>query len=185
LKRKNRIVVQKLLFIFLVTLSCQIYAQKTEKIDVPKRVVYKYCKPKIYEDTKKVVITELSDQREYLLVDKILFVGPVLWTRFGKIDEFAKIEGGNMTLLVDNKQLLGKMTQNLDDSKKIWDKVREEVKGEEFKLRKATYAELDYYWTVISWDIEEPLIIIETSKHRYILNINAKTMKLLWLDEAP
>jgi hypothetical protein len=176
---------QKLLLVFLVTLNCHTYAQKTEKIDIPKRVVYNYCKPKIYEEAKEIVTKELSDQLEYSLVERILMVGPVLWTRYSKVDEFSKIEGGNMTLLVDKKQLAGKMTQDIEDSKKIWNKIREEVNGEEFKLRKATYAELDYYWTVISWDIEEPLIIIETSKHRYILNLNPKTMKLLWLDEAP
>lgn len=176
---------RKLLVVFLATLNCIAYAQKIEKIDVPKRVVYNYCKPKIYEAAKEIVTRELSNQFEYSLVDRILMVGPVLWTRFGKIEEFSKIEGGDMTLLVDKKQLTGKMTQEIEDSKKIWNKVRGEVNGEDFKLRKATYAELDYYWTVISWDIEEPLIIIETSKHRYILNLNPKTMKLLWLDEAP
>jgi hypothetical protein len=165
-----------------MTLNCHIYAQKIEKIDVPKRVVYNYCKTKICEEAKEIVMRELSDKFEYTLVERLLMVGPVLWTRYSKIDEFSKIEGGNMILLVDKKQLSGKMTQNIEDSKKIWDQVREEVKGEDFKLRKATYAELDYYWTVISWDIEEPLTIIETSKHKFILNLNPKTMKLLWLD---
>jgi hypothetical protein len=41
------------------------------------------------------------------------------------------------------------------------------------------------YWSVISFDIEEPLVIIETTQERYILNINPKTMKLIWLDQAP
>jgi hypothetical protein len=172
------------LIIFLV-ISCQVYAQKTEKIDIPDRVVYKYCKPKIFEKAKEIVVKELADQSENLLTEKILFVGPILWTRFSKIDSLSNIEGGNMTLLVDDKQLAGKMTQDNNDSRLVWDQVKKEVNTLEYKLRKATYKELDYYWTVISFDIEEPLIILETSEHKYILDIAPSTLKLLWIDEVP
>ncbi|KLT70319.1 hypothetical protein AB674_08025 [Flavobacterium sp. ABG] len=37
----------------------------------------------------------------------------------------------------------------------------------------------------MSFDIDEPLLIIETKEHNYILNILKKKLKLLWLDEAP
>jgi len=176
---------KKIILIILVILNYSIYAQKVEKVDKPERVVYNYCKMKIFEKAKDIVTKELKEQPEYTLTDKILFVGPVLWTRLSKIKELSNIKGGNLTLLVDNDKLTGKMTQDIEDSKKIWNQIREEVKDEDFKLRKATYDELDYYWTVISWDIEEPLIIVETSKHKYILDINPKKMTLLWLDEVP
>jgi hypothetical protein len=175
----------KILPILILALSCHIYGQKTEKINVPKRVVYKYCKPKMYEEAKSIVQKELTDLPDYSLIDKIVFVGPVLWTRYGKVENLSNIEGGNLTLLVDNKQLTGKMTQSIEDTKRVWDQLREEVKGIDFKLRKATFDELDYYWSVISWDIEEPLIIVETSLHKYILDIAPTTMKLLWIDESP
>jgi hypothetical protein len=176
---------KKYLFILLLVFSCQIYAQKTEKINVPDRVVYKYCKPKVLEKAKTIVVNELSDKSENTLTEKILFVGPILWTRFSKIESLANIEGGNMTLLVDDKQLTGKMTQDINDSKLIWEQVKKEVSGVDYKLRKATCKELDYYWTVISFDIEEPLIILETSEHKYILDIAPSTLKLLWIDEVP
>ncbi len=175
---------QKILIIIFITFSFQLFAQEIEKIDIPKRVVYKYCKPKLYEEAKKLLTKELSNKRTYSLIDKVIFIGPVLWNRYKNVEKLSNIEGGKMTLLVDDKQLIGKLTQNIEDGKKVWDQICEEVKSD-FKLRKATYAELDYYWTVISFDIEEPLIIIETSKHRYIININPKTMDLLWIDEAP
>jgi hypothetical protein len=44
---------------------------------------------------------------------------------------------------------------------------------------------LQYYWAVISFDIDEPLLIVETSEHKYILNILKKDLKLMWLDEVP
>lgn len=176
---------KKYLLILFIAISCQTYAQKIEKIKVPDRVVYKYCKPKILESAKALVVKELSDQSENLLTDKILFVGPVLWSRFGTIDTLAKIEGGNLVLMVDDKKLTGKLTQNINDSRLIWEQIKLEVSGFEYTLRKATYDELEYYWSVISFDIEEPLIILETSEHKYILNMSPDTLKLIWIDEVP
>jgi len=176
---------KKIFLLLLVAVSCQVYSQRIEKIDVPERVVYNYCKPKVLKKAKKKINKELAGKTESSLTGKLLFVGPVLWTRFGEIDKLANIEGGNMTLLVDDKQLTGKLAQDLTDSKLVWEQVKKEIDGEEYELRKANYQELNYYWSVISFDIEEPLFIIETSEHKYILDIAPKTIKLLWLDEVP
>ena len=91
-----------------------------------------------------------------------------------------------MTILgFDKKKPSGKLTQNKEDFKLVWDHLREEINKGSFKLRKATPTELSYYWSVISFDIDEPLIIIETPEHNYLLNISPKDLKLVWLDEAP
>jgi hypothetical protein len=87
--------------------------------------------------------------------------------------------------MYNKEKLSAKMTQDKDDFKKIWDQVRKDIKNSDFIVRKATYSELQYYWAVISFDIEEPLLIVETSAHRFILNLSPKDLKLIWLDEAP
>jgi hypothetical protein len=76
------------------------------------------------------------------------------------------------------------MSQDLNDSKIIWDEFRNEV-SQNYLIRKANEEELKYYWSVISFDIDEPLLIIETKEHNYILNILKNNLKLMWLDEAP
>lgn len=128
---------------------------------------------------------ELSDAPDYKLDNGVVFIGPVLWTRYKKIPTLESIKGGNVTLLFNKEKLAGKITQDKDDFKKVWDQVRTEVAGNNLKLRKATYRELEYYWAVISFDIEEPLLIAETNEHRFILNLSPKDLKLLWLDEVP
>jgi hypothetical protein len=170
------------LLILLVLFSVTVFAQQ---VDIPKGVVYKYCDSSTYEKALKIVTKELTGEPSYELNGPIVFIGPVIWTRYQKIKSLKKIEGGNVTFMVDDKQLAGKMTQSVADSKIVLDELRKEIKGKEFKLRKATYKELQYYWSVISFDIEEPLIIVETAEHRYILNILPKDFKLLWLDEVP
>jgi hypothetical protein len=173
------------LCLFMLSVSWQLVAQEIEKIEIPKGVVYKYCAPGIYENAKTLVNKELSDTPEYSFCGQMMIIGPVLWTRFGKIKELNDIEKGNTIIQVDGKQLPAKMVQSLDDSKKVWDALRQEISGKEYALRKAKPNELIYYWSVISFDIEEPLLIIDTKEHRYILDFRGETMELFWLDEVP
>jgi hypothetical protein len=77
------------------------------------------------------------------------------------------------------------MTQDVAGTKKVWNELRKEINGEKFIIRKLNERELQYYWAVISFDIDEPLLIVETSTHKYILNILKKNLKLMWLDEVP
>jgi len=175
---------KNIILLFLIGLSVPTFAQK-EKIDIPARVSYKYCKPKLYLRAKELVRNELTEKPSYDLCDRLMFVGPVLWNRIGKLAALSNIEGGNVSLHVDQQVLKAKLTQSIDDTKKIWNHIRSEVEGKNLTLRKATFAELEYYWSVISYDIEEPLIIAETPQHTYIIDLLPKTLRLIWLDEVP
>jgi hypothetical protein len=77
------------------------------------------------------------------------------------------------------------VAQDTVDTKKVWMEFRKEVKGQNYIIRKLNEKELKYYWSIISFDIDEPLFILETKDHKYILNILKDTMKLMWLDELP
>lgn len=171
--------------LFLILSNGLLFGQQIEKIEVPSGVVYNYCDSVTYENAKSIIKQNLSDAEEYSLIDQILFVGPVLWARFKDIKSLKNIKGGNTTLLVDDKKLSAKLTQDIADGKKVWDEFRREIGEKKFILRKASPKELRYYWSVISFDIDEPLVIVETDKERYILNIIPGTMKLVWLDQVP
>lgn len=170
--------------IFFLFVSHFSFAQKKETINVPKGIVYNYCDPKILEKAKKLIADNLSENSDYKLLDGPLIIGPELWKRFKDNKNIQKIEKGKIQFQVDHLLLDGKLSQNNKDSRIIWDELKKEVSNE-YTLRKATEAELKYYWSVISFDIDEPLLIIETKEHNYILNLLKKDLKLLWLDEAP
>lgn len=173
------------LLLMLLAIASFATAQQTHAIEVPKGVTYNYCDDATLEKSKELITKELTETPTYEMCGRITFVGPVLWTRFQKVKSLSKISGGNVTNLVDGKQLPGKMTQRLDDSKLVWDALREEIGKDKFELRLANQKELAYYWSVISFDIDEPLLIVETKAHNYILNLSPKDLKLVWLDEAP
>jgi hypothetical protein len=176
----------KITFSLLLSLTFFIsYAQSEEKITIPTGIVYKYCDKKIVDKAKLLITENLIDSSKYDLCDNILIVGPELWNRFKNIELLNKIEGGNTTFHIDKNELKGKMTQAIADTKKVWNELRKELKRQKFVIRKLNERELQYYWAVISFDIDEPLMIVETSEHKYILNILKDSMKLMWLDEVP
>jgi hypothetical protein len=164
---------------------CYSFGQANEKINIPKGVVYKYCDKKIVDNAKLLITKNISDSSNFTLSDNLLIVGPVLWRRFKDIEALKNIEGGNTTFHVDKDILIGKMTQDINDTKKVWTEFRKEINGKDYIIRKLNEKELQYYWAIISFDIDEPLLIVETKDHKYILNILKDSLKLMWLDEAP
>jgi len=159
-------------------------AQKTETITIPRGVTYKYADAKTVEKAKKLISDNLSENNDYKILQDNLIIGPELWKRYKANEKIQNIEGGAVQFHVDDLIIDGKMSQDLPDSKIIWDEFKNEV-SKDYVIRKANEDELRYYWSVISFDIEEPLLIVETKEHNYILNLLKKDLKLLWLDEAP
>ncbi len=160
-------------------------AQDIDSVVVPKGVAYKYCSSSIFEEAKTLVAKEISDSAIYALNDGILVIGPVLWSRYKQLPTLQKLPGGNVSIIFNNENLPAKITQDEGSFRKVWDQFRKEASDSNLILRKANSREIQYYWSVISFDIEEPLLIAETGERRFILNISPGNLKLLWLDEVP
>ena len=174
-----------ILSLLLGSLSLAASAQKIDSVALPRGVVYHYCSPATLEKARKVLLKELTGTAPVDFNAGTLIVGPALWARYKDVPLLQGIPGSDLTIRFDNQQLAGKVTQSKEDFDKVWSQLRAEVKGEKITLRKATTPELQYYWAVISFDIDEPLFIAETSAHRYLLNLTPKDLKLVWLDEVP
>lgn len=174
----------KLLLLLLVLPFGTCFSQKKETVTIPKGIVYNYSNPKVVEKAKKLIADNLLPESDYSILGENIIIGPLLWKRYQHNKEIQKIEKGKVQFHVDDLVLDGKMTQSINDSKIIWDEFRKEV-AQDYIIRKATELELRYYWTVISFDIDEPLLIVETKNHTYILDLTKDDLKLMWLDEAP
>ncbi len=181
----NHIKMKSLLLLPFLFWGMLSFSQQVEKISIPKGIVYKYCTPKVLEKATTLLKEDLQDSTKYNITDEIMIIGPILWDRYKNVPELAEIKEGNVILNVGSKKLNGKMTQDIQDSKKVWNYLRNEVKGKTFIIRKANEVELKYYWSVISFDIDEPLFILETSEHSYIINLIPDKLKIIWLDEVP
>jgi hypothetical protein len=160
-------------------------AQTIDSVDIPKNVVYKYTDPATILKANNLLLKELSDSATYNLNNGLTIVGPQLWYRYSQIPELNNIPNGNVSIRFNNKAYPAKMLQDADGFKKVWKQLINDIGNEKFIIRKATNKELVYYWAVISFDIDEPLLILENATHRYLFNFSPKDLKLLWIDEVP
>jgi hypothetical protein len=160
------------------------FAQTPEQLKIPKGVVYNFCSEEINNKARMLIINGLSQKNNYSLLQENLVIGPLLWNRYKHIEALQAIKNGNMEFHIDSLKVEGKMCKQIEDSKKVWDVLKDEIVGNT-KIRKAQQEELRYYWSTISFDIEEPLYVIETPTRNYILNFTSNNVKLFWIDEIP
>lgn len=161
------------------------FSQNIEKIKIPQGVVYNYCTDDLNNEAIKNIKYSLEQKDNYSIIQANLTIGNQLWSRFKNLETLKAIKTGkNVIFHIDNIEVEGKMYQNTEDSKLVWNELRKEI-TENYVIRKANEVELKYYWSTIAFDIEEPLFILETQKHNYILNLSKNDLKLFWLDELP
>jgi hypothetical protein len=172
---------QRLTFFLLFSFFI-IQCQEIEKISIPDDIVYNYVSNILNDKAKSSVQTALI-KNDYSFLNKNLMIGPTLWKRF-KEKETLKNIPGEVLFHINDIKADGRMSETIEDSKKIWEEIKKEVSGD-FKFRKANESELKYYWSTISFDIEEPLLILETKSHIYIMNFMKKDLSLFWVDEFP
>ncbi len=173
---------------------CTSYAN-AQKIEIPAGVTYKYADDKTNQKAKTLLDKELSGKCSYDLFNGgSLIIGPRLWQRLSQTDSIRDIEAGHTSfhvpILDDNgkpksEQVLdGKLIQTKADFRKLWNHLRAEFSGSKLTYRKLTPAELKYYWAIISFDIEEPILIIEGGNYKLLVNFTKDNMKVMWLDEV-
>ena len=174
----------RLIFILCLMINFA-FSQNIEKIKIPQRVVYNYCSDDLNNEAIKNIKSSLEQKDNYSIIQANLTIGNQLWSRFRNIETLKAIKTGKKVIFrIDNIEVEGKMYQNTEDSKLVWNELRKEI-TENYVIRKANEVELKYYWSTIAFDIEEPLFILETQKHTYILNLSKSDLKLFWLDELP
>lgn len=183
---------KKISLLIPVILSLLTQAQDTVKI--PQGVIYKTTTKSINNTAKKLIAAELStDSTNYNLFDSILIVGPILWERYSSIPNIASIKGGNIALKMSfydsekqqkNTELVSaKLIQREQDYRKIIQQIINDTEGEPLIFRQLNELDLVYYWSVIFFDIEEPVFIVETNGRKFLFDINSN-FKINWIDEV-
>lgn len=179
----------------LLLLSASVVSLKAQKVDIPAGVAYKYADDKVNQKAQTALDKELTGQCSYDLFNGgSLIIGPRLWQRLSEIDSLRNIVAGKATFhvpILDDKgkpkseQVLdGKLIQTKADFRKVWNHLRADFKGSKLTYRKLTASELQYYWAIISFDIEEPIYIVEGGPYKLLVNFTQKDLKVMWLDEV-
>lgn len=174
---------KKILSVYFILCINVLSSQNIEYINVPKRVVYNYCENAIINKVKEDVKKSVLDYHDDSIIADTLFIGPILWHEF-KSNSIVNVQDlTTVRLIIDDIKIEGQMSEKKAISKIIWDEFRKMISQNEFTIRKANYNELEYYWTIISWDIDEPLLVLEVNNRNFILDFKKSSYKLFWIDE--
>ncbi len=175
----------------ILAITCFILAVNTygqeDKVNVPDGVTYKTNFDFINKEAKEALEKELKNPT-YSLFEGMLYCGPNLWDRYKSLPGTSKIEKGNIDFRIsqangDIKIRKGKLIQNIDDFKILWTQIVKDLNKTKFNIRKLNSEELKYYWSIISFDIEEPIYIAGNKNTKIIFDIYSNNIKLLFIEE--
>jgi hypothetical protein len=167
------------------------YAVLMEKADVPDRVRYE----ELNDLSRSAVIMECVNaiygaDLDYFAGQDVM-VGPYITTQLqhaGFFDEHESIDVIGQCMIGDElltyplRVIRGAETP--DTYEAFLNVVRNElIEGDPLLVRRATYAELDWYWTIISWDIAEPVFVIENDEHSFLIDIDSVMPGMFYIED--
>ena len=150
------------------------------------RIVYKPASQTL-NDSAMTLLHQLIINKNYSqnpIVRKQILCGPYLWNKIKDFPIFQNAKGAQVMINVDGTLLEGKV---LWDDKMI-SLLEYAFRGnneDQLNIRKLNESEIKIYWTYISFDIDEPIFMVETGNKKFIVDFNKDTsgLELFWLDD--
>ena len=156
---------------------------------VPPGVKYKGAPPELNEAAKKLLMAKFSpkatDEEVLAMFQQKVICGTGLWAELKGDESLSKIEKGEWVLHVDTETLEGKLFQSNGDILLFWKAFTKKVPMGDFKIRRLNENELTVFWSIISFDIEEPVYILEAGKQKILVYFGGedKTPQIFWIDD--
>lgn len=155
---------------------------------MPAGVRYKEATAAVNEQAKQLLLAKFSakatDKDVLSLFTSKPVCGPGLWKQIKNDKEMVKLTKGNVSLHVDAEVLEGKLFQSPEEILLFWNALLPVVDTSNFKVRKLSEEEIGIYWAMISFDIEEPLYILESPQHKILVNlVSDQGLRIMWIDD--
>jgi hypothetical protein len=181
------------IFCILQTALCAGEAQ----VEVPPGVRYKTASTEVNDRAKKRLAEFFSTPMKLEIPDDafaaMAICGPLLWSRIKGLAEMKALtkgevvvhmpiyEGGNV---VRQQQMQGKLFQNKAEIREFWKALCKTVgRDEKFRIRRPTKLELELYWAMIPYDIEEPIFVVESDRHSFLIDFAGGKDRMFWIDD--
>ncbi len=168
-------------------------------VAVPAGVTYKPASAEVNAKATGLIEKTLAadatdDQVMTLFGDKALICGPGLWLDLKADKTLAKLVGGDVTIVVPitprdgskphNQTMHGKLFQSRADVLAFWHALATKSDLKAVTVRKLTADELKLYWSMISFDITEPVFVAEFGGRRLLLQSTAPDdLHVVWVDD--
>jgi len=166
-------------------LSATIFAQ-----DIPEGVHYKRAKPsvnsKFVRDLAAVLAGKISDDKVLSYCSDVIVCGPRLWPNILKIDPHAG--GQHVTFMIPHpdgqaQRLEGRRLRSNKDRFSFILTLQAMASLAPSKIRPLKRTEIAYYWAIIPYDIQEPIVAIENKQ--LTLLVDGGQGKIFFVDLLP
>ena len=162
----------------LLTFAVQAGAQEpwALKVFVPSEVKYEQSTPDKLKPTvekiQEVLMPGYSGEEH--VVDKLLTCGPFLWRDIQDQPAFRGGKGTPTAFIVptgrEKIRYDGRTFQQEELSRAVEDTMRSELKKDgKYLIRKLNSQELSLLWTFYADNLEDPLLLLESQHHKYVL----------------
>jgi hypothetical protein len=157
---------------------------------IPPGIRYRKAPDEINEKAKSILDTFLANKVDgpdpVTLSVGAVVCGPLLW------EELKSQAGPELQLATRINFFIGGIIRKEgrriftpEQKRAFWQLFIEKIKaGQTYSIRKAEASELQYYWVTISFDIEEPLLVIDFAKQKVLVQfvVTDDGMNIFWMD---
>lgn len=166
---------------------------------IPKGIRYKKTSEIINIQAIKKLTNVFSGTADKEIVlslfgDNSLICGPALWKNIKSDKSMGELKNGSVKFKIpifDNNRKItrwqaeeGKYFQTKDEIWSFWKVFIKQYDSSNLKVRKLNQLELKIYWTMISYDITEPIFIIETKNNKILTHfISPDKLNVMWIDD--
>jgi len=174
---------KKILLLTLCTILFLQYSQG-QNTQIPDGVIYHKTSDKVNKEVEKL-IKEAIIKNKLLPVNKTFICGPNLWGNLVKKCIDKQVTGINVNFHIPSKNrtttVHGRAIQDEKEYQIIWDNLFSNIN--DLKIRKPNAEELSQYWAIISYEIEEPIFVVEIKGIKFILDLDNRN-NLLFIEKV-
>lgn len=154
------------------------------QVTVPEGVIYHKSSDSNNNAAKKLIKLAVESKKGKPLFESAVMIGPNLWKKYLN-SNYAKAKIGielNFKIRVGTEIVTrrGRIIKNKDEFDSFWEFVSDELLLS--SLRIPNEAELRYYWSIISYDIEEPVFVMQNKQNKILINLSPQENKLVFLE---
>lgn len=165
--------------------------------EIPKGVRYHRADSKINAAAtaklKAVLSSKPQDADFSRLSAKVVICGPGLWNGIKKAIGSSDVETKSLDLMVPYsggvQKLAARRFINEDAKEYLWIAIMLAAQSPtKPTIRKAKANEIKYLWSMIPYDLDEPLLVAVTGKKKLLFHFEADTPKdprVMWVDLLP
>jgi hypothetical protein len=193
----------KRLFLILVALLLPALIRADEPVQVPKGIRYAAAPDEVNDAARQALRerfkADATDEDVRALFEDMLFCGPALWRNLKDDEDLSKVKGNKLNLKIPVLKrdgthdrfdtMEGRIFRN-EQVLIFWKALVKQADFNDLKVRKLNPQELAIFWKMIPFDISEPIFIMESNKHKFLVLFLGPTpkkpdrpLKIMWMDD--